>query len=312
MKDKQPILSLCIPTYGRCEILKGNLEQIQKQLDSINMDELELIVSNNCSPDKTEEVVLSFINQGMPIVYNCNKENLGADGNFLKCMDMAKGKYIWLLGDDDYLKDGSLAHILDCLRNKDYGLLFIEFRHPIQIANVIEYSDVNDYLCKIGRQLTYMSANIFRKDVVKALDPEKYKNTCLLQMPFFIMSSLNSNVNAITNKDILLRDVGQTASPQSYSFLEVFSKNFIDIIQELLSRNSKIEKRTISYIKKDMYTTYTGSYVYTYMIKKLKFRDKRWQYIWPYYRREGYFYWSFIIYIMGSVKNLCCKVIRKY
>lgn len=108
MRDEKPILSLCIPTYGRCEILKGNLEQIQKQLDSINKDELELIVSNNCSPDKTEEVVLSFINQGMPIVYNCNKENLGSDGNFLKCMDMAKGKYIWLLGDDDYLKGGHL------------------------------------------------------------------------------------------------------------------------------------------------------------------------------------------------------------
>ena len=72
MTKMQPILSLCIPTYGRCEILRGNLEQIRKQLDSINMDELELIVSNNCSPDKTEDVVQSFIKQGMPIRYNCN------------------------------------------------------------------------------------------------------------------------------------------------------------------------------------------------------------------------------------------------
>ena len=72
MTKMQPILSLCIPTYGRCEILRGNLEQIRKQLDSINMDELELRVSNKCSPDKTEDVVQSFIKQGMPIRYNCN------------------------------------------------------------------------------------------------------------------------------------------------------------------------------------------------------------------------------------------------
>lgn len=309
MKDKQPILSLCIPTYGRCEILKGNLEQIQKQLDSINMDELEFIVSNNCSPDKTEEVVLSFINQGMPIVYNCNKENLGADGNFLKCMDMAKGKYIWLLGDDDYLKDGSISHILDCLRGKDYGLLYIDFQQPSEIG-ITEYDDINAFIRKEERMIPYMSANIFLKEIVSKVDVSRYRDTCFVQIPFYITSCMSRPINATTNRCILIRDVGHTVSPQKYDFYEVFCKNFVTITGELLRQYPKVKPATISYIHKSMFVKYTGTYVYQ-LLKGNGFRDKRWQYIYPYYGHTGYFYWNFVKCLGENIKRKIRKIVTK-
>lgn len=302
MNKNQPILSLCIPTYARCEILRGNLEQIQKQLDSINMDELELIVSNNCSPDNTEEVVQTFIKQGMSIRYNCNMENLGSDGNFLKCMDMAKGKYIWLLGDDDYLKEGSIAHILDCLRGKDYGLLYIDFKNPSS-NGLTEYHDVNKFIRKVGRQITYMSANIFLKEIVEKVDADKYKNTCFVQIPFFLTSCLNRKNNATTDRDILLRDVGGTMPPQKYDFLEVFGKNFVSITCSILSAYPIVSEKTIGYLHKSMYVEYTGPYVYHNLIIKIKFRDSRWQYIFPYYGKKWYFYWNVFTCLHGTLKR---------
>ena len=305
----QPILSLCIPTYGRCEILRGNLEQIRKQLDSINMDELELIVSNNCSPDKTEDVVQSFIKQGMPIRYNCNNENLGSDGNFLKCMDMAKGKYIWLLGDDDYLKEGSIAHILDCLRGEDYGLLYIDFQQPSEIG-ITEYEDINVFVRKEGRQFTYMSANIFLKEIVARVNAEKYINTCFIQIPFYITSCLSRPINVTTSRDILIRDVGQTASPQKYEFLEVFCKNFVTITGEILREYPQISAQTIDYVHKSMFVEYSGKYVYQ-LFKSSGIRDNRWQYIYPYYGHKWYFYWNFVKCSWNTIIRKFGKILKK-
>ena len=90
----EPLLSLCIPTYNRAVILKENLSILQGQMSDIDQSDLELIVSNNCSPDNTEEIVSEYIKRGMSINYNCNAQNIGSDGNFLRCMKMAKGKYI--------------------------------------------------------------------------------------------------------------------------------------------------------------------------------------------------------------------------
>ena len=302
MKKEQPILSLCIPTYGRAEILRGNLEQIQKQLDSINIDEFELIVSNNCSLDHTEDVVQSFIKQGMPICYNCNTENLGSDGNFLKCMHMAKGKYILLLGDDDYLTEGSIAHILDCLRGKDYGLLYIDFQSTIK-GDIVEYIDHNQMVRKIGRQFTYMSANVFRKDIVDTIDADKYRNTCLLQMPFFMTSCLSCPVNAVLPQNILIRDVGETAPPQKYDFIEVFSQNFITISSQILNSYSFIKQSTISYLKKDM-MKYIRSQVFHNLVESPSmWKDERWKYVWPYYKKEWYFYGYMLLSFAGKFKR---------
>ena len=119
------ILTLCIPTYNRADALKGNIEIIAEQLKEINDGEVEFIVSDNCSTDNTIEVVNHFIDAGIPIIFNKNELNLGSTGNFLKCINLATGKFILLLGDDDYLVSGALKYLLKCLNNKDYGLFFV-------------------------------------------------------------------------------------------------------------------------------------------------------------------------------------------
>lgn len=74
-------------------------------------------------------VVQKYIEKGLPIKYNRNEENIGADRNFLKCIQWASGKYIYLLGDDDILKPGMLKYLLDLLRGKEYGAIHI-FQRP--------------------------------------------------------------------------------------------------------------------------------------------------------------------------------------
>ena len=103
MEQYETILSICIPTYKRANILEGALKAIDKAIQLIDKEKIELVVSDNCSPDNTFQVVQEYIDKGLPIKYIRNTENIGADDNILQCFRLAKSKYVWVIGDDDYI-----------------------------------------------------------------------------------------------------------------------------------------------------------------------------------------------------------------
>ena len=148
--EKQPILSICIPTYNRADILRNNLEIISEQLNENRTNEVEIIVSDNCSPDITREVAANMQKLGLPIVYNRNAENIGADGNFLKCMTIASGKYV-------YYRDGFKV----ILRNNDY---------------ILCYEDKEIFLCKKDEMTTRYIRDIANTDIDNILRNERMKS----------------------------------------------------------------------------------------------------------------------------------------
>ena len=51
---EKPLLSICIPTYNRAELLRDNLEHIVSDPDFD--DEVEIVISDHCSTDETRTV----------------------------------------------------------------------------------------------------------------------------------------------------------------------------------------------------------------------------------------------------------------
>lgn len=123
--NKQPVLSICIPTWNRSSFLRISLDSLFGQLNDIEKEDVEIFISDNCSSDATPNIIEEFIDKGMPITVNRNEENIGAARNFIKCMQWASGKYIILLGDDDFLLPGSLLFLVKELEKEEYGLIHI-------------------------------------------------------------------------------------------------------------------------------------------------------------------------------------------
>jgi glycosyltransferase involved in cell wall biosynthesis len=57
----QPLLSICIPTFNRAYILEKTLHSIVSQKIFQDTNEIEVIVSDNCSSDNTFEIVNKYI-----------------------------------------------------------------------------------------------------------------------------------------------------------------------------------------------------------------------------------------------------------
>ncbi len=113
MTSKTPLVSICVPTWNRAEKLRHLLERITEQ--GLELDEKpEICISNNGSTDNTGEIVSEYTGRySGKLRYNENNKNLGFDMNLLKAIELATGKYVWLIGDDDGLEENALRDIID-------------------------------------------------------------------------------------------------------------------------------------------------------------------------------------------------------
>ncbi len=95
-----PLVTVAIPTYNRADsYLRYALESAVNQ----TYGNVEVIVSDNCSTDGTEQVVRDF--SAPCLRYFRHAENIGANGNFNFCLEQARGDYFLLLPDDDLIDE---------------------------------------------------------------------------------------------------------------------------------------------------------------------------------------------------------------
>lgn len=121
----QPLLTLAIPTFNRSPFLSELLQALLPQFSSLPPGTAELLVSDNCSTDGTESVIQGFIRRGLPCRYVKNPANLGADANFLQCLELASGQYVWVFGDDDLLVPNAIADLLSLLEQAEVDLVYL-------------------------------------------------------------------------------------------------------------------------------------------------------------------------------------------
>lgn len=110
------LLSICIPTYNRCGKVLSLLRFIVEEVKSFSTEEVEIIVSDNCSTDNTQAVLNEYVQDKGIINYNRNSENLGLIGNLHRLVELAHGQYVWFMGDDDIYYQGVAGQVISKLK----------------------------------------------------------------------------------------------------------------------------------------------------------------------------------------------------
>ena len=179
-------LSICIPTYNRAAFIGETLKSIISQSPN---HQIEIVVSDNDSTDDTEIVVREFQKQFQQINYFKWNENQGADKNYLKVVELAKGEYCWLMGSDDVLIKDSILYILKELESQhdiylcnrtecDFNLvpfrdgnwLSIPDDRVFDFYNSNHLSEYLDLAQSIGALFSYLSAIIVKRELWIAAD----------------------------------------------------------------------------------------------------------------------------------------------
>ncbi len=113
-KESAPLISICIPTYNRGNVIGRLLESIVGNLsESTHTTNLvEIVVSDNNSNDNTGNVIDQYKSKFLNFKYIKNSENLGYAKNINQAVNISSGQYCWLMGSDDLLIKGSLKYLI--------------------------------------------------------------------------------------------------------------------------------------------------------------------------------------------------------
>lgn len=243
MNDKTNILlTISIPTYNRANYLDMCLSQICNQIKPYE-NIIELLVSNNNSIDNTEEIVYKYINQGAIIRYIKNENNIGPDRNIAQCFTEAKGKYVWVFGDDDILLDESIKKIVDEIKNnEEYGIIYVNsygFSHdyikerPKKVklqASVICNTD--EFIERKHFFMTFITGNICNKTLFKnGFMIDKFIDTNLIQLSWTLSALIDYKKQLIINDFIIAAKSNNTGS---YALCDVFAKKYNFILNEFV------------------------------------------------------------------------------
>ncbi|MGI8504906.1 MAG: glycosyltransferase family 2 protein [Hassallia sp.] len=121
------LLTVAIPTFNRAKLLEQQLSWLAKAIKGFE-SECEIIISDNCSTDDTQEVIKKCQPKFTETIfkYNRQSENIGLMNNIAACFQAATSKYVWTIGDDDPIQERTLGYVLKKLReNPDLTLMFL-------------------------------------------------------------------------------------------------------------------------------------------------------------------------------------------
>jgi len=282
-KETRPILTYGIITYNRSKYLRKSLKSV---LDQVGNDELvEVLVSDNCSTDDTKEVVQEFQKKYKNLRYHCNETNVGGDANIHVALREGRGEYVIAAGDDDYPADGTLNLLLTQIyRHRDCTLFYMtNLNHE---EGIYEGNGYLDCLDKLSFYITWISGIVVRKDDYAAIvDPEKHVNLHLSQV-YMQMKMLKKNPRFFILYGPLFRIGEEGHMPSGYNLIEVFVKNYFDILAETVEippvQLSREKKRVIEEM----------IYPWCWRVKNLHIKlslDGIFEIIQAYYGKEPYY-----------------------
>lgn len=186
--DITPIVSIMIPTYKRPNLLKEALESVVSQKTEINYE--IVIVDNDADGEFDNEIdnVISKLGRTNIRLFR-NEKNIGMFGNWNRCIELARGKWISILNDDDELNPLFIENMIPVIqRNQQSGCI---------VCNIIS----ND-MRKSEDKIEVLHTPKW-KNIIKKLMPDlyKYNGNYISTSHLFFKNQINGSLGVLFERE---------------------------------------------------------------------------------------------------------------
>ena len=245
MENKRPLLSICIPTYNRALALKRNLECLV-ELSGFD-EEVEIVISDNCSPDNTREIGEYFASKYSNIKYYRNEKNI-RDANFSLAINRGHGEYKKLLNDNAVILPNGLLYLKSIIREnlQDRCPLFFTDDQIFtkKKADVINCKDLNEYILALSAFITAISCfGVWREQWEAIEDKEKFATYLLSQVDWSFQIVCKFGGCKLYDKQYYY-GFHPGGVRKGYNWFDVHMNNFYKIMQPYIERGF-VSKETV-------------------------------------------------------------------
>lgn len=133
--NSTPLVTIAIPTFNRSGLLNETIQSVVEALkDCSHSENIELIILDNHSTKDSVFLFDSLFKDNKlscTVRYYYNEANIGMFGNWNRCLELAKGKWISILNDDDLF----CPNILNDFFKQDvskYSCIMFQYKYLIE------------------------------------------------------------------------------------------------------------------------------------------------------------------------------------
>lgn len=227
-----PNLTVGMPVYNGENFLKQRLESILNQ----SYSNFILIISDNCSTDKSQEICEEMSKKDSRIIYFRHQENLGAILNFQFVLKKAKTKYFVWAAVDDIWSQNFLEKNCDVLENNEnivgsigeyslYNRIEDSSTHEVKIKvlkNTKKFQYVHPAYGEVEEKIRFylnysmggMVYGVYRTDKLqKANTFERYKNSQIWMLDLaYILSVIKEGDFEVVSDAFMYKHVSERST----------------------------------------------------------------------------------------------------
>ena len=144
MNKERIVLSICIGTYNRKELLKQLLEEILKYPN----EDIELVICDNASTDGTWAMLKEISDKRLKSY--CNEKNYGADYNWLNSLWHGDGTYLMNLNDRELIDIQALKKFVEVIHKVEADMIVASGHKKTVEFNADNYINRTCIMQKLG------------------------------------------------------------------------------------------------------------------------------------------------------------------
>ncbi|CAH6857074.1 Glycosyltransferase [Vibrio chagasii] len=245
MKNKE-LISIYIPTYNRCELLKRAVFSVLNQCYS----NIEIIVVDDGSTDGTIKFLEQISKINHKVKFLVNDKNSGACCSRNRAIKLAKGYFVTGLDDDDYFLPGRLTSFYEAWKAKSDNVILLFDNNLIKTSKGFSHNNYpytvvkDDLLVKncIGNQVFTTKATFIRTNLFDVDMPAWQDLDCWFRMLSF-GDALNIDVcSLVIDMSHPHERITQGKVSKIFEACDLFSNKL-----SRLSDKTKVQSQMISY-----------------------------------------------------------------
>lgn len=210
--NSAPFFSICIPQFNRTSFLLVALKAIQSQC----CENFEICISDGGSTDGRESEILNFLdNSSAAYVYRKQPDRCLYDKNLRCALELARGRYVLLCGNDDALADANtLKDLFNLLSERtDVGVLisnYADWRNGAKTRRILKdgFEGKGPWVAATHyRNLAFVSGLILDRSMCQAVATDRWDGSEMYQM--YVASRIIASGKTLVeiDKTIIKKDI---------------------------------------------------------------------------------------------------------
>lgn len=235
-----PLLSICIPTYNRAEILDKSLQSLVKQDVFLQTNDVEIVVSDNSSTDNTQEIAKKYVAlYGDKIHYFQNEQNV-EEKNFALALSRGQGIYRKICNDTLIFEPNSLQMMLNIVKNHQREKPVLFFSNDKKNSDFYCKS-LDDFVSQASFMMTWIGGfGIWQEDLHYLDYMDNFSSTRLPQTAVILKMMSDKKKAVIVGRRFCC--LAKPSLSSGYNLSEVFIKNYLGLYRPYLESGELLRK----------------------------------------------------------------------